>query len=75
MAFMSRLSSKGQVTIPKAVREQLRAKAGDVILYEVTGATVTIRRLEPFDAAFHAALSDTLDEWATPEEDAAFRNL
>ncbi|HSE58108.1 MAG TPA: AbrB/MazE/SpoVT family DNA-binding domain-containing protein [Nitrospiraceae bacterium] len=71
----SKLSSKGQVTIPRKVRERLGAKPGDLIAYEVKNNVVTLRRLDPFDAAFHAALSATMDEWATPEDDEAFRDL
>lgn len=70
-----RLSSKGHVTIPRKVRERLGVKPGDLIAYEMKKGVVTIRRLEPFDAAFHAALSTTLDEWSTPEDDEAFRDL
>jgi len=71
----SRLSRKGQVTIPKAVREKLRAQPGDILLYEVRGNTVALRRLEPFDAEFHAALSQTMDEWSTAEDEGAFGDL
>jgi len=73
--LVSRLSSKGQVTIPKKVRETLRASAGDLIQYEVEGEVVRIRRARPFDSSFHAALSDTLTEWASPEDEEAFRDL
>ena len=73
--LVSRLSRKGQVTIPKAVRDKLQAKAGDSIVYEVEGKVVTLRRLEPFDAAFHASLAQTLEEWNTPEDEEAFRDL
>ncbi len=31
-----------------------------------------LKRTEPFDAAFHAALSATLDEWSSPEDEEAF---
>ena len=71
----SKLSSKGQVTIPRPVREKLGAKPGDSIVYELEGHIVRLRRLEPFDAAFHAALAQTLDEWDTPEDEEAFRDL
>ena len=72
---MSRLSRKGQVTIPKAVRETLQLNPGDLVAYQVSGGVVTLRRLEPFDESFHAALADTLEEWASPEDDEAFRDL
>jgi antitoxin PrlF len=72
---LSRLSAKGQVTVPKEIRELLKLEPGDTIAYEVLNGTVTLRRMEPFDAAFHKALSATLDEWDTPEDDEAFRDL
>ena len=71
----SKISSKAQVTLPRKVREALGAKTGDLIVYEVEGNTVRLKRLEPFDAAFHHALSSTLDEWATEEDEEAFRDL
>jgi len=75
MALTSRISSKGQVTIPKKVRETLGATPGDLIAYEVEGNVVTLKCVAPFDAAYHAALSPTVNEWATAEDDEAFRDL
>lgn len=75
MSHQSRLSSKGQVTIPVEVREQLHLEPGDTVIYEVEGERAVLRRAEPLDLAFHAALSDTLDEWASPEDEEAFRDL
>ncbi|MDQ3011569.1 MAG: AbrB/MazE/SpoVT family DNA-binding domain-containing protein [Acidobacteriota bacterium] len=71
----SKLSSKSQVTLPKAVREALGARPGDTIAYEVEGNLVRLKRLESFDAAFHKALSNTLSEWATDEDEEAFDAL
>ncbi|MCH8056092.1 MAG: AbrB/MazE/SpoVT family DNA-binding domain-containing protein [Deltaproteobacteria bacterium] len=72
---VSRLSAKSQVTVPKEIREILKLKPGDMIAYEVQNGAVTLRRVGPFDAAFHKALSATLDEWATPQDDEAFCDL
>ena len=71
----SKLSSKGQVTIPREIRETIGLKPGDTIAYDIHGGVVTLQHVEPFDAAFHAALSQTLDEWTTPEDEEAFRDL
>ena len=71
----SKLSSKSQVTLPKEVREALGAKPGDTIAYEVEGNIVRLKRLEPFDAAFHKALSNTLSEWASAADEEAFDAL
>ena len=71
----SRLSAKGQVTLPKKVRETLSLGPGDLVAYEIGEGKVAIRKVQPFDAAFHAALSATLDEWASKKDDEAFRGL
>jgi len=73
--YPAKITTKGQVTVPKAVRQALGAGEGDTLVYEVKGKFVTVERAEPFDALFHAALSRTLEEWASPEDDEAFRDL
>ncbi len=71
----SKLSRKGQITLPKEARQAIGAQPGDTIAYELEGKVVKVSRLEPFDAAFHAALSSTLGEWATEADEEAFRDL
>jgi antitoxin PrlF len=71
----SKLSSKSQVALPKMVREALGVGPGDIIVYEIEDNIVRIKRLEPFDAAFHKALSNTLSEWASDADEEAFRDL
>jgi len=72
---LGKLSKKGQITVPKEVRDALHAKPGDILIYEVEGNRVLLRKMEPFDVAFHDALSGTLTEWADPKDDEAFRDL
>ena len=71
----SKLSSKGQVTIPMEVREKAGLEPGHLVTYEVKDGVIILKRVEPFDAAFHEALSKTLDEWNSPEDEEAFRDL
>lgn len=71
----SKLSAKSQVTIPKEVRDRIGLKPGDSVVYEVQNGVVMLKRMEPFDAAFHAALTETLDEWSTQADSEAFRDL
>lgn len=75
MFATTKITSKGQITIPKIIRERLGVKPGDTLVYEVSGDTVVLKRLDPFDAAYHIALAETLDEWASPEDDKAFADL
>ena len=72
---LSQLSAEGQITIPKDIQKLLALKPGDMLAYEVREGTVILKRVEPFDTAFHQALSATLDEWNSPEDDEAFRDL
>jgi antitoxin PrlF len=72
---VSRLSAAGQIIVPKEIREVLKLKPGDFVAYEIQSGKVILRRAESFDAAFHQTLSATLDEWDTPEDDEAFRDL
>ena len=51
MAIESKLTSKGQVTIPVEVRRRLGAETGDKLVFEIAGDIATIRvqkRERPF---------------------------
>jgi AbrB family looped-hinge helix DNA binding protein len=73
----SKVTTKGQVTLPKEIRERLHVQAGDTLAYEVqSDGAVRVRKMEPFDREWHQALSATLsDEWNSPEDEEAFRDL
>jgi antitoxin PrlF len=45
----SRITSKAQTTIPRAVREALGLREGDEVSYEIEGDRVVIRRYNPAD--------------------------
>lgn len=44
MDVAARLSSKGQVTIPKSVREALRLEEGDQVIFRVEGERAVLAR-------------------------------
>jgi antitoxin PrlF len=71
----SKVTSKGQVTIPKKIRDQLHVAPGDTLVYEIEGNRVFVRKAEPFDEAWHQGLSETLDEWNSPENQEAWSDL
>ena len=72
----SKLSSNGQVTIPKEVRKALGLEPGDEVAFElVTSNSVILRRVDPHDFAYHLAVSETLGEWGSDADTEAFRNL
>lgn len=48
MDVAAKLTSKGQVTLPKAVREALGLKAGDEVLFRVEGDRAVLARTPDF---------------------------
>jgi AbrB family looped-hinge helix DNA binding protein len=44
MARATTLTSKGQVTIPKAIRDKLGLKPGDKIMFSLENGHITLRR-------------------------------
>ena len=43
----SRITSKGQTTIPREVRQKLSLKPGDVLIYELDEHEVRVRQQRP----------------------------
>jgi AbrB family looped-hinge helix DNA binding protein len=73
----SKVTAKGQVTLPKEIREQLDLRPGDTLTYELQPpGAVTVRKARRFDREWYQALSNTLaEEWNSPEDEEAFRDL
>ena len=71
----SKVTSKGQATLPRRVRDLLGIKAGDTVIFAVEHDTVTLRRAEPLDAGFLKLAGENFVDWNAPEADAAFRDL
>ena len=75
MLQTSRLTTKYQATVPTSVRKLLQLTAGDLVVFEIEGNEVRLRRATPLDVAFTQALEGTLAEWSSEQDDQAFRNL
>ena len=76
MSQLAKISSKGQVTIPAEVRKKLHLATGDTLAWETEeDGRIWVRRLEPLDLDYLAAVSGTLSEWNSPEDDEAYRDL
>ena len=73
---VSKLTSRYQTTVPAVVREALCLEKGDVLAFEIAdGGAVTVRKAVALDQAFADALQSQLSEWATDEDDEAYRGL
>jgi len=75
-SFASKVTTKGQATIPSAVRRHLGVEPGDSVMFTVIdGETVTLKRAEKLDAGFLRLASEAFTDWNTPEADEEFRDM
>lgn len=76
MTQLAKISSKGQVTVPADVRRALHVAAGDMLAWDIEkDGRIFVRRLEPIDLDYLSAVSGTLSEWNSAEDDEAYRDL
>jgi len=72
----SKITQKGQTTIPQQVRLRLQVNPGDQIVYEGTASGFMIRKIRPFETSWHVGIEKSLEaEWNSPEDDEDFRDL
>lgn len=71
----AKITSKGQMTLPKKIREAARLRAGDVVALDVEGGRILMRKLAPREDKYLKSVQATLTEWASPEDEAAWRDL
>jgi AbrB family looped-hinge helix DNA binding protein len=74
-ALFSKLTKKSQTTVPKEVRDALKAKPGDTLVYRIANGRVTLARAERLDKAYLKSLESTLSEWNSPEDSEAYDDL
>ena len=69
----SRLTTKAQTTIPQPIRNALRLKEGDELVYQIEGERVILskaQRKREADDPFH-----TFGEWDSAADKKAYANL
>jgi hypothetical protein len=58
------------------VRTALHVAPGDLIAWDVSAdGSATVRRVQPLDIEYLRAVEGTLSEWASAEDEAAYREL
>ena len=72
---IARITSKGQMTIPKRIREAAHLLSGDVMILEVEDGLVTMRKLPAGEDSYLKGVQETLQEWNSPEDNDAWRDL
>jgi antitoxin PrlF len=76
MTAVAKITSKGQTTVPREIREALGVGPGDFISWEVAeDGAVRVRAARPLDLEYLRALEGTLSEWAGAADEEAYRDL
>ena len=76
MHVLTKVTAKGQTTIPQVVRAALQVVDGDRIAWEIgTDGTATVRRVRAMDLDYLRAVEGTLSEWTRAADEAAYRGL
>jgi AbrB family looped-hinge helix DNA binding protein len=76
MRLISRITSKGQITIPKAVRSALGLVDGDLVAFALEDDQAILRKIaQQAEAAPSTTVGTDLTEWASPADEDAYRDL
>jgi antitoxin PrlF len=73
--IISRITSKAQTTIPRAVRVALGINPGDELAYEIKDGTVTLKRVTPDAKDPFLANISTFTEWDSEADRIGYANL
>ncbi len=71
----SRVTSRGQTTIPSKIRKSVGIKPGDILMFIANGDRVIMKKIEPRTDEYLESISETLNEWSSPEDEEAWRDL
>ena len=72
---ISKISAKGQTTIPAKIRNKLGFGSGDTVVYEIKNEGVLMRKVAETNDTYLSAISSTLEEWDSEEDNEAWRDL
>ena len=72
---LAKITSRGQTTNPKKIRQAANLREGDLITFEVAVDHVVVRKVIPAEDDYLKGLSEGLSEWVSPEDEEAWRDL
>ena len=72
---LSKVTARGQTTIPKKIRDEAGLTEGDMLAFEVAGNHLIVRKIVPTPDGYLHGISETLSEWSSPEDEEAWRDL
>lgn len=72
---LAKITTRGQTTIPKSIREAANLHVGDVIAFEIEDDHLVVHKVTPGQDNYLKGLSEVLNEWSSPEDEEAWRDL
>lgn len=74
--YTGKITTKGQTTIPSAVRLGLGLNSGDELIYEKLDDKYIIRKAKPLDVAYYRGIQQVFaEEWGSKEDNEAYNDL
>ena len=70
-----KITSKFQTTIPQEIRSKLNLEVGDSIFFEINNGMIILKKMDPENKAYLKALSETVTEWNSQEDEEAYHDL
>ncbi|MDA9818078.1 AbrB/MazE/SpoVT family DNA-binding domain-containing protein [Flavobacteriaceae bacterium] len=75
MISISKITQKGQATIPLKIREILHLDLGDYISFAQQGDNIILKRAKKEDKDILKLMENSLTEWNSAEDDKQFQYL
>lgn len=71
----ARITARGQTTIPKHIREAVGLREGDLVAFDQRGDHLVLRKVETAPGPYPGRVSGVMSEWASHEDEDAWRDL
>ena len=72
---LSKVTSKGQATIPKKVRQALGLRQGDLVRFDVKGSRAVLSKVTVAEDGYLKGVEAGLSEWSSPADEDAYGDL
>ena len=72
-----KVTDENQIIIPEKMRQKLNIRPGDRIVFDIVlGDSILMRKVSDIDNEYLQAASETFaEEWGSPEDEEAYRDL
>ncbi len=73
---ISKITSKGQITIPLSIRKELEVSEGDKLVFQKKGSDIIIKKSQSVDVAYYKNIQKSFSsEWNSKADSEAYDDL